>query len=59
MQLPDEGETQFVAVTESGRRAARAPDDALGGGGQPLSPLFYAGHAVITAIRLAEERAET
>ena len=59
VQLPDEGVTQFVAVTEAGRRAARAPDDVLGGGGHPLSSLFYAGHAVITAIRVAEERAET
>jgi hypothetical protein len=55
VQLPDEGVTQFVAVTEAGRRATRAPEDVLGGGGHPLSPLFYAGHDVITAIRLAEE----
>jgi len=53
--LPDEGTTQLVAVTESGLRAARAPEEELGGGGHPLSALFYAGHDVITAIRLVDE----
>ena len=56
--IPDEGMTQLVAVTESGRRAAQAPEDELGGGGHPLSPLFYAGHDVITAIRLVDEGGE-
>jgi len=59
VQLPDEDETQFVAVTEAGLRAARVPQDTLAGGGHPLSPLFYAGHDVITAIRLVEERTES
>ena len=53
--LPDEGMTQVVAVTETGLRAARAPEEELGGGGHPLSPVFYAGHDVITAIRLVDE----
>jgi hypothetical protein len=53
--LPDEGMTQLVAVTESGLRAARAPEEELGGGGHPLSALFYAAHDVITAIRLVDE----
>ena len=55
--LPDEGMTQLVAVTETGLRAARAPEEELGGGGHSLSPLFYAGHDVITAIRLVDEGA--
>jgi hypothetical protein len=57
VHLPDEGMTQLVAVTETGRRAARAPEEELGGGGHPLSALFYAGHDVITAIRLVDEGA--
>jgi hypothetical protein len=55
VELPDEGTTQLVAVTESGLRAARAPEEELGGGGHSLSPLFYAGHDVITAIRVVDE----
>jgi hypothetical protein len=53
--LPDLGITQIVAVTESGLRAARAPEEELGGGGHSLSALFYAGHGVITAIRQVDE----
>jgi hypothetical protein len=53
--LPDEGMTQLVAVTETGLRAARAPEEELGGGGHPLSSLFYAAHDVITAIRVVDE----
>ena len=56
--LPDEGMTQLAAVTESGLRVARASEDELGGGRHPLSPLFYAGHDVITAIRVVDEAAE-
>ena len=55
VEPPDEGTTQLVAVTESGLRAARAPEEDLGGGGHSLSPLFYAGHDVITAIRVVDE----
>jgi hypothetical protein len=58
VELPNEGTTQLVAVTESGRRAARAPEAELGGGAHPLSPLFYAGHDVITAIRVVDEGGE-
>jgi hypothetical protein len=53
--LPDEGMTQLVAVTETGVRAARASEEELGGGGHPLSALFYAAHEVITAIRVLDE----
>jgi hypothetical protein len=51
---PDEGLTQFVAVTDEGLRAARALEEELGNGEHALSPLFYAGHDVITQIRLVE-----
>jgi hypothetical protein len=49
------GATQFVAVTSDGLRAASAPEDELGEGRHKLSPLFHAGHDVITEIRLLEE----
>jgi hypothetical protein len=52
--LPAEGLTQFVAVTRKGLRGAGAPEAELGEGEHPLSPLFYAGHDVITQIRLVE-----
>jgi hypothetical protein len=52
--LPDEGLTQFVAVTDEGLRSARALEEELGNGEHALSPLFYAGHDVITQIRLVE-----
>jgi hypothetical protein len=58
VELPDESVTQLVAVTEAGRLVARAPDDELAEGRHPLSPLFYAGHDVITAVRFAEEGLE-
>jgi hypothetical protein len=51
--LPAESQTQFVAVTQGGLRSAVAPEDDLGEGEHPLSPLFYAGQDVITQIRLA------
>jgi hypothetical protein len=52
--LPDEGMTQFVAVTPEGLRSAVVPEEELGEGRHGLSPLFYAGHDVITQIRLVE-----
>lgn len=53
--LPTDGRTQFVAVTQAGRVWAVAVEDELGAGAHELSPLFYAAHEVITAIRLVEE----
>ena len=52
--LPSEGLTQFVAVTRDGVRGLVAPEDDLGEGRHRLSPLFHAGHDVITQIRLVE-----
>jgi hypothetical protein len=52
--LPAEGTTQFAVVTREGLRGAVAPEAELGQGEHPLSPLFYAGHDVITQIRLVE-----
>ena len=53
--LPDEGLTQFAAVTPNGLLSVTAPEDELGEGGHPLSPFFYSGQDVITQIRLAEK----
>lgn len=53
--LPDEGLTQFVAVTREGLRGAVALEEELGEGRHALSPLFYAGHDVITQIRLTQD----
>jgi len=54
--LPGERVTQIVAVTPEGLRGAVAPEEELGNGEHPLSPLFYAAHDVITQIRLVESR---
>jgi hypothetical protein len=51
---PAEGLTQFLVVTPDGVHGIVAPEAELGGGRDPLSPLFHAGHDVITQIRLAE-----
>lgn len=52
--LPEEGFTQFVAVTAEDLRGAQASEEALGAGRHALSPLFFGGHDVITQIRLVE-----
>jgi hypothetical protein len=52
--LPDEGMTQFVAVTQQGLRGAVARQADLGEGRHELTPLFYAAQDVITQIRLTQ-----
>ena len=52
--LPDVGVTHFVAVTPEGLRGTIAPEEELGEGRHALSPLFHAGHDVITQIRLTQ-----
>ena len=52
---PSEGLTQFVAVTPDGLRAAAAAEDDFGEERHGLSPLFHAGHDVITQIRLKSD----
>jgi hypothetical protein len=52
--LPAEALTQFVAVTREGLRGIVAPEEELGEGRHALSPLFHAGHDVITQIRLTQ-----
>jgi hypothetical protein len=50
-QPPRNGLTQFVAVTSEGLRGVVAPEEDLGEERHELSPLFHAGHDVITEIR--------
>ncbi len=54
--LPEQGVTQFVAVTPDGLRGASAREDELGSGAHRLSPFFYAAQDVITQIRLTQDR---
>ncbi len=53
-QLPEEGMTQFVAVTPGGLLGALVPTADLGERRHPLAPLFFAAHGVITQVRLTE-----
>jgi hypothetical protein len=49
--LPSVGRVRFYARTFTDLRTAEAAERELGEGQHPLSPLFFAGHAVITAVR--------
>jgi hypothetical protein len=51
---PNEGMTQFVAVTPGSLHGAIAPEGELGAGRHALSPFFYAAQDVITQIRLTQ-----
>jgi len=48
---PKDGETVFYFLTFDGVRTYSAPEIELGEERDALSPLFHAGHAVITAAR--------
>ena len=52
--LPAEGEVAIRALTRHGRLVATAAEDDLGNDRHPLSPVFFAGHDVITALRQLE-----
>ena len=49
--MPSTGRVRFHVRTFEGLRTAEADEQALGQGQHELSPLFHAGHEVITAIR--------
>jgi hypothetical protein len=51
--LPAVGRVRFYARTFDGLRTAEAGEQELGEHRHPLSHLFHAGHAVITAVREA------
>ncbi|HEY1773405.1 MAG TPA: hypothetical protein VGH91_09465 [Gammaproteobacteria bacterium] len=50
--LPDNGLTRFYVVTADGIYSASAKEDDLGNRRSDLSPIFYVGQDLITAIRL-------
>ena len=54
--LPKVGQTIFYLVTDSGVFTASAPEEDLGEERHAWSPLFHAGHEVITQYRSIEER---
>lgn len=54
--LPKAGQTIFYLLTDAGVFTAGAPDEELGEKRHGWSPLFHAGHEVITQYRSIEER---
>lgn len=49
--LPAPGQVRFYLLSANGIRTAEAAEEELGDGGHALSPVFYAAHAVIAAVR--------
>ena len=56
--LPTVGEVKFYVLTTNGVLTAEAAEEALGAGEHQLSPLFFAGHDVITGLRKVSEERE-
>jgi hypothetical protein len=56
--LPAEGYVRFHALAYDGRSSIDAPESDLQARTHDLWPLYYSGHQVITALRLATEGEE-
>jgi len=56
--LPDVDRVRFYVLTFTGTLTAEAGERELGKGTHKLSALFYAGHDVITQIRIASDESE-
>ena len=56
--LPEPGHVRFHALGFDGRRGADALESDLQARSHDLWPLYYSGHQVITALRLATEVSE-
>jgi len=56
--LPEPGHVRFHALAFDGRRGADASEEELQARTHDLWPLYFSGHQVITALRLATEGAE-
>jgi hypothetical protein len=56
LELPGAGQVVIRAMTFDGQRCVEAVEDDLGHGRHPASPLFHQAHAVLTELRLADER---
>ncbi|HVE79651.1 MAG TPA: hypothetical protein VNA89_12340 [Gemmatimonadaceae bacterium] len=54
--LPEPGRVRFYLRTFAGTLTAEADEQELGYRRHPLSPVFHAGHGVITAVRETSER---
>jgi hypothetical protein len=55
--VPALGQTIFYVITDSGILTGEGLDDDLGNGRHLLSPLFHAGHAVLTPLIQTTENA--
>jgi hypothetical protein len=53
---PEAGRVRFYLRTAEGTLGAEADEQELGHHRHRLSPLFHAGHKVLTAVRLASEK---
>lgn len=56
--LPDAGQVAFTVLGYGGRFRAVEEESTLEEGSSPLTPLFVAGHDVITELRRVEELSE-
>lgn len=55
--VPESAHTVFYVLTDSGILTGGALESDLGYGRHPLSPLFHAGHEVISQLRLISDNA--
>ncbi|HVT64712.1 MAG TPA: hypothetical protein VHD81_06140 [Mycobacteriales bacterium] len=53
--LPSDAETIIRALTYDGRKSVRAPEEEFGYGRHPLAPIFHAGEAVISELRVLHD----
>jgi hypothetical protein len=54
--LPGVGQTTFYVMTASGIFTLTAPEQQLGVGSHDFSPLFHAGHYLLTRLRMTTEK---
>ena len=54
--LPPPDDTRFYVCTPDGVYSSQAKEDDLANNRDPLSPLFYAGHELISQVRIMDEK---
>jgi hypothetical protein len=54
--LPKVGQTTFYAISANGVFTITAPEQELGNGAHSFSPLFHAGHYLLTRLRMTVEK---
>jgi hypothetical protein len=57
--LPAPGTVAIRALTFRGQRVVVAPEEELGNGRLPASPMFHAAHNVIGQVRMIDEQRRT